>query len=62
MTNRHLTTRPLSVPADIQGGDAVAVETPSRRNDALSVRTYRQYGESKRQLVDFEGLAPMPVS
>jgi hypothetical protein len=30
----------VSVPTDIQGGDAVAVQTPSRRNDALSVRTW----------------------
>src|SRR5439155_12179390 len=33
-------TRSLSVPADIQGGDAVAAGTPSRRNDALSVRSF----------------------
>jgi len=37
--NRHLTTRLLAVPADIQGGDAVAEETPSGLNDAVTVRT-----------------------
>src|SRR5262249_55193961 len=40
MTNRHRTSRPLSVAADHQGGNAVAAEAPWRRNDALSVRTY----------------------
>src|SRR5262249_40251664 len=39
--NRHQPAPKVSVPTDIQGGDAVAPETPSRRNDALSVRTYR---------------------
>jgi hypothetical protein len=36
---RHLITRPLAVPADIQRGDAVAVNKPSMLYDALSVRT-----------------------
>jgi hypothetical protein len=38
-SNRHLITRPLAVPADIQRGDAVAVNKPSTLDDALSVRT-----------------------
>src|SRR5512135_224211 len=41
MTDRHLTTRPLAVPADSRGGHAVSEESPSGRNDALSVRSYR---------------------
>src|SRR5262245_66449306 len=39
MTDRHLTTWLLSVPADSQGGDAVTEETPLGLHDALSVRT-----------------------
>src|SRR5262245_16327632 len=39
VSNRHRTTRPLSVAADRQGGNAMAAEAPSRRNDAVSVRT-----------------------
>jgi hypothetical protein len=39
MINPSLTTRLLSVPADIQGGHGVAEETSSGLNDALSVRT-----------------------
>src|SRR5262249_7463678 len=42
MTNGHritnLVTRLLSVPADIEGGDAVAEGIPSGLNDALSIR------------------------
>src|SRR5262245_21621186 len=38
-SNRHLIARPLSVPADIPGGDAVAVAPSPGLNDALSVRS-----------------------
>ena len=37
----HLIARPLSFPADIPGGDAVAVAPPSGLNDALSVALHR---------------------
>ena len=37
----HLIARPLSVPADIPGGDALAVAPPSGLNDALSVALHR---------------------
>ena len=38
--DRHQSASKVSVPADIQGGDEVADETPSGLNDVLSVRTY----------------------
>jgi site-specific DNA-methyltransferase (adenine-specific) len=37
--SRHEPASNVSVPADIQGGDAVSEETPSGLNDALSART-----------------------
>jgi hypothetical protein len=38
--DRHEPALGLSDPADIQGGDAVANERPSRVSDTLSVRTH----------------------
>src|SRR5258708_2608335 len=39
LINRHLTTRPLSVPADIQRGKKVAEERPPGLYAELSVRS-----------------------
>src|SRR5207248_1437230 len=38
-TNCRFSTRALAVPADLQGGDAVAAKAPLGVSDALSVRT-----------------------
>src|SRR5512135_1977706 len=43
-TNRHLTRRLLSVPADIQSGGKVAGERSLRVSDALSVRNQAMLG------------------
>src|SRR5512135_2174117 len=63
-TNRHLTRRLLSVPADIQSGGKVAGERPLRVSDALSVRTTAErrgdLGLEQAALVSGEASGPRP--
>src|SRR5512135_2066358 len=59
-TNRHLTRRLLSVPADIQSGGKVAGERPLRVSDALSVRTIDGDGRQSRS-IEKDGGQAMPL-
>src|SRR5262249_28967005 len=58
-SNRHQAAPNVSVPADVQGGDAVAVETPSVLNDALSVRSYPFFSCLLSDALSRPSLSPM---